>query len=471
MAGIIGPSRSGARSSTASTSALARAQVRRRRVAGSPPGARRWSRCSASTAVAGRIRVAAIRSAWTRARRAGRRSATRRPAVRATSVAQRRPLGVPAAVGAVVDRLRRRPGAAGASEGGCGERSPRTRTDSTGLALCGIVDEPPRPGALGELADLGPGQHQHVVGDPAPRVGRGDEGVAEPGDRRPVRVPGTRVELQDPSRLGLHRPGRLHRLGASPAGQLDDGGERAGRAAELLRELVRPASSRARRGPPSHCAALSPKVDRHGVLGQRARRPSRCRRCRRARAASAADLPVERPTRTARRRRVRISISAESTTSWLVSPRCSQEASRLAAPRAAATSSGMTGLPPASASARSRRGRPHPPARRGRCAPASARSRRRPAREPRRLDPHHGGEKGALSEDVAGPLVAGPEQVSHRRPAIGEEDGLVLALQPDVEHQPGRVVGAPPACRAGRPAATRAAGPRRAAGGRAGRRG
>ena len=57
----------------------------------------------------------------------------------------------------------------------------RTSTERTGLALCGIVDDPP-PAPSDELADLGPAEGEDVVGDPAPaRRCSATSGVAERG--------------------------------------------------------------------------------------------------------------------------------------------------------------------------------------------------------------------------------------------------------------------------------------------------
>ena len=63
---------------------------------------------------------------------------------------------------------------------------------STGLRLCGIAEEAPRPGhrRLGDLADLGAGQHQHVDGDLAERPGGVRERGRQVGDGRAQRVPG-----------------------------------------------------------------------------------------------------------------------------------------------------------------------------------------------------------------------------------------------------------------------------------------
>ena len=109
---------------------------------------------------------------------------------------QRRPLGVPAAVGALVDLLGGRD-VQGGGEAGCRECG---APDQRGEHRVGLVRHRRRPaaGALGELADLRPRQGQHVVGDPPPAVGAADGRVADPGDRRAPGVPG-RQSLPRPS--------------------------------------------------------------------------------------------------------------------------------------------------------------------------------------------------------------------------------------------------------------------------------
>ena len=96
---------------------------------------------------------------------------------------------------------------------------------------------------------------------------------------------------------------------------------------------------------------LEPERGRYGVLGQRAGRPSGCRgaarpgrRARRPASRSAARERVDGASRAH-------SISAVSTTSWLVRPRCSQRAASAPSPSAVAQQRDQrqTGLPPASA--------------------------------------------------------------------------------------------------------------------------
>ena len=95
-------------------------------------------------------------------------------------VAQGLPLGVPGpgrafvlgGEGAVEDA---------ASDGTC-RAAAAISVARTGLLLCGIADEPP-PAALGDFADLGPGQRQHIDSDLAERPGRDGERAGQVGDR------------------------------------------------------------------------------------------------------------------------------------------------------------------------------------------------------------------------------------------------------------------------------------------------
>ena len=115
----------------------------------------------------------------------------------------------------------------------------------------------PAAGALGELADLGPGQDEDVVGDPPAGVGAADQRVAEPGDR---------------ARVSCARRGTPRRRRCPP--ELDD--RRAG-CRPAAAELHAGTSSRARSSPASRTAGQparrrrQPEGGRHGVLGQGAR--------------------------------------------------------------------------------------------------------------------------------------------------------------------------------------------------------
>jgi hypothetical protein len=82
---------------------------------------------------------------------------------------------------------------------------------------------------LGQFADLRTGAHEHVVGDPSPRVDAADERVADASDRPAVRVP--RRDGREPDVRGK----RLDEAdrGRGIPGQRDDRGERSGCAAGL----------------------------------------------------------------------------------------------------------------------------------------------------------------------------------------------------------------------------------------------
>ena len=160
----------------------------------------------------------------------------------------------------------------------------RTSTDSIGLALWGIVDEPPPvPSASSPIS--GRRHREDVVGDPAAGVGAADERVADPGDRWPgwcARGAGRRGRGRGPPRRP-GRPGRRRARGPRP-------GCRPPRRAAPGRRS-RATSSYASRTPVSQDATLQPEGGRHGVLGEGARRPSGCPGgCRRARRGAATTL-------------------------------------------------------------------------------------------------------------------------------------------------------------------------------------
>ena len=176
------------------------------------------------------------------------------------------------------------------------------------------------------------------------------------------------------------------------------------------------ARRRARRS--ASCAALRPKVI--GTACWVSVRPGHHAwpRCASASAASAADLRVAAPRGAARARRARSSTSAVSRTSWLVSPRCSQRAAsasrrqplaqqrdqrdhRVAARLgAAATLVRSTSVDQLVEGARPAVGRD---------------ARARPARASHAAStPTIAPSSAASVEQVAGPVVARPEQVGHR---------------------------------------------------------
>ena len=209
---------------------------------------------------------------------------------------QRRPLGVPAAVGPLVDGGRRQRGAAAPPAPGAASAARRISTDSTGLAFCGIVDEPPRR---------------------RPRARRARRSRVAPAVRTslamwPLRVGAARTSASampgDGARLVCHggaavrpraRAGRLRPRGTCAAsGVAGELGERR-RACPQHRRAAPASRSDAQvvtrvehaLQPPRR---LEPEGDRDGVLGQRPaghqRRRGGRRRARRAQPTCAVEL-------------------------------------------------------------------------------------------------------------------------------------------------------------------------------------
>ena len=350
--------------------------------------------------------------------RAARWSATRRPRC-----------GGRASAGSPTRRARRRPARSstlgrgevqgGGRARGAASAARRTSTDSTGLRLCGIVDDPPRPPPRARRARAISGRRQgQRRRSRSARTRRCSATSASPtrvsGARRGVpRRRGAQAERGATAldQLERARPG----VGSRRAGELGGAGQGAGGAAELHRQ---PASAGQVVGGVEHAGqpgrGLEPERDRDGVLGQGAARPSACARWR------AGELGERRrPARAARRgarstASRRHSIRAVSSTSWLVSPRCSQRRPPRCVARAApaaARRAGSTGLPPASAPRRRGR-RPSPATSAGEVA---RRRRRRDARGDQRVEPGlldarpSPRSSGGVGEQVAGPVVAGPE--------------------------------------------------------------
>ncbi len=140
----------------------------------------------------------------------------------------------------------------------------RTSVESTGLALCGMVDEPPPTPSLSSPIS-GRDSVSTSLGDPAPGVGAGDQGVGDPGDRAPRGVPRRRVgQAERPAPAAARAAGRI-------AAQLDDGGLGAGGAADLHGEGQPARGRRRRRALRSARRGLEAERGRHGVLGQGAR--------------------------------------------------------------------------------------------------------------------------------------------------------------------------------------------------------
>ena len=252
-------------------------------------------------------------------------------------------------------------------------------------------------------------------------------------------------------------------------------------AADLDGEDQRPPRRRARRGRrSSHCAALSPKV-MGTACWVRVRATIGVARC-------ASTRPASRRTCVPQlRRRVRSTasrahiISAVSSTSWLVRPRCSHRAASGLRSRRPSRSSAHQGRSTGSRRARTRSratrgrrarpGRPGPPWPRppARCpVPTSA-------SQPRVLDgaPSPRGTSRPTNRSPARSSPGQSRSVMGSVSRMGEEDGLALALQPDVEHEPvlvgarhQRARGGPrrPRPAAGRPPARPAPRPSRPAG-------
>ena len=234
-----------------------------------------------------------------------------------------------------------------------------------------------------------------------------DQRVAEPGDRGARGVP----------RRGTARGRAAGRPGPrGPAGLPPSSTTAAWVPAAppiCTGKASRSRSSYASRTPASHCATLSPNVVGTAcwvsvratigvsrcVAGEHGEPLGLSRGSRPAAAATASCA---------------ISISAESTTSWLVRPRCSHAAavgcSSSSALRSSPTSA-IAGLPPASvSSAATPRGSPRP-GRRGRRARPAERSRRRRARRARPPRPR-ASPRGTSRrvKCVVGAMVARPEE-------------------------------------------------------------
>ena len=229
--------------------------VRRRPVPG-PPGrgpCRRPARpCPSTSQQPVQVRPHRLAGAPAARSRQARSHAGGRPG-RDEQLAQRPPLGVPGAGGALV--LLRHGGEQRGDQPGPGPPRPAALTAATGLRLCAMADEPPGA-ALAHLADLGLGQQHDVPG----HLGRRRRPPRRA--RRPARPAGS-GRCATAAR-GSARPSSA----ASAAADLEPGaaepGERAGRAAELDGQPVaadrRRAGRRASSRPTSQPAALSPNV-------------------------------------------------------------------------------------------------------------------------------------------------------------------------------------------------------------------
>ena len=287
---------------------------------------------------------------------------------------------------------------------------------------------------------------EHVVGDLPPRVGAADQRVAEPGER----VRGWCARAATGS-----RPRRRGDVGD----EAGDGGRRRQSPASSTTAARVPAapptapgsaaprrSSRASSTPCSHCAALSPKVvgtacwvsvrPAIGVVAVRSARRDERRdlRVELARAASATASRAQQ-----HQRGVDDVLAGEAA----VQPRAAAGVARRRAARAAARPAGRPGCRPPRRSARPRRRRASltRPARSSRAVGGAmpAVDQRVRARPPRpRPSP-----RGRLRRSKWSPARSSPGQKRSviRPPGSCEEDGLALALEPDVEDEARRSSG------------------------------
>ena len=262
---------------------------------------------------------------------------------------------------------------------------------------------------LGHLADLGPGEHQHVVGDVPHRIGGSDQRIGVPGEHRAVRVPRDAVVEAEPARRVGDQ--ELCRVGITR--DLHDGGQGAGRAAELHGEaqgLQVLAGVEDALQPPG---GLEPEGDRHGVLGQRATghdvvavasdQPGQCRHL----AIELVEHTVGRRARQPDQRGVDDVLAGEPA----VEPPDGRVVRQLLADEGQHRDDGVAAvLRPEVADRWREVGEPGPLTWRGRdpC--------RHERVEPRLLHLEHRAQHRVVGEDVAGPFVAGPQQIGHQAP-------------------------------------------------------
>ena len=251
----------------------------------------------------------------------------------------------------------------------------RTSTDSTGLALL---------------------RHRRRAAAGCPRRARRSRDATCTSTSLAIRAHASvQPTRASPSRV-IGRAGRVPARHADRrlATELDDRGAGAGGPAELVGEgqpgevVVRVEH---RRQPGRRPGSRTSSARRAGSASAR---PSGCRGGRRR-----AGEPLDDEARSRRRSATAASairISAESTTSWLVRPRCSLRGV-LAQPRAGSTSA-ITGLPPISAS---------------RASHSSPVGHLEVAADQSASTADHRPEERLRGEVVAGAVVAGPEQVGH----------------------------------------------------------
>ena len=302
---------------------------------------------------------------------------------------------------------------------GAARAARRISTESTGLAFCGIVEDPPRPSTAGSASSAISGRASRrtsLAMWPIASVARTSASA--------YRVRGARLVCQEGARsrcrIRAVSATRNSAASESPASSVDRC-EGAGGAAELHREAQRAQVVTGVEDSLEPLRSLEPEGDRYGVLGERAAGhqvasvplgqpgerghllvdrleeparwwhgrtgPTRCRARPGWSARGAASAPPPRPARPGVRAATR-----RAGRPGCRSPRRGRRSrpgpSR--ATRPAMASSAVSGAMPASWSARSHA--------------SSTRD--------------HGLEEVALVERVQGPLVAGPEQVGHQSPKL-----------------------------------------------------
>ncbi len=264
---------------------------------------------------------------------------------RAAALGRGPPLGVPPPPPARGCARRRPPARVATSPGACA--APRGgRHRGHGVALVRQRRRPPTPrrAALGHLPHLGGGEQDDVAGDLADHRGGlsqcggelracGSCATAAPARpararRRTARAPARRRRRATPG-CPLLRP-------AAPPGGAADLVEAGGGLVE----------------PDEPARGLQPERDRQRVLQQRppATRVSRWAAAR----PTAASAAASRSSSSGASARCATSMAAESSTSWLVAPRCTAPPAGSGTAAVSARTSGMTGLPPSAASAPAR---------------------------------------------------------------------------------------------------------------------
>ena len=176
---------------------------------------------------------------------------------------------MPAAVGALVD-LRSRSGVQRCAEPGRGDHA---APDEDGQHRVVLVRHRGRsaPGPLAELADLRSRADEDVVGDQATGIVDADERVGEPGDRRPIDVPGrSRLQTEECGERGRGIVELCQWPGQGPGG-----------ATELERQCVGGAEQVLGRVEDGMQPGRSDRAEggRYGRLGQRAPAPHRVAVC------------------------------------------------------------------------------------------------------------------------------------------------------------------------------------------------